>query len=386
MKLNKTLTALAIGASFGLSGQAFAAGTEAGTVITNTASMTYTVGSTPITESDAANLTVDTKVDLTFSWEDSPKITAAAGTTSTLKFSLSNDGNKEQNFKFTAAETSNGTVLSAFSAPDNTDNENTVGSYTFYLDDDVDSVGTLDTAKDTELTSDIITGAQLELDTPKTIWAVITIKDTSVDAGRIGLEVRAQAVDGSGVALTEDTTTDKNADQINRDKNLIVFADDPSVDSTLTLAGGAARDGGYVVLAQVDVEAAALEVTKTVSVISDPLGSANPRAIPGSIVEYVVSVQNTGAAAATSVDFLDDLTFDVDGDGQNDIDRTSITITSVNVDGLTNKVFTPTVATAQTEATNTTPTPGPDFGKIKFRFNAIGAGETLVITFRATIQ
>lgn len=67
MKLNKTLTALAVGASFGLSGQAFAAGTEAGTVITNTASMTYTVGSTPITESDDAKLTVDTKVDLTFS-------------------------------------------------------------------------------------------------------------------------------------------------------------------------------------------------------------------------------------------------------------------------------------------------------------------------------
>lgn len=223
MKLNKTLTALAVGASFGLSGQAFAAGTEADTVITNTASMTYTVGSTPITESDDAKLTVDTKVDLTFSWDNGPQRDIAAGATSALKLSLSNDGNFKQDFKFTVAETSNGTILPSFTAPDNTDNSNTAGTVTFYLDDDAGSVDSLDTANDTELTTDTISAAYLGLDDTKVIWAVVTIDDVAEDTDRIGLEIRAQAVDGSGNPLTEDTTTDKNASQTNLDDNLIVF-------------------------------------------------------------------------------------------------------------------------------------------------------------------
>lgn len=386
MKLNKTLTALAVSASFGLSGQAFAAGTEAGTIITNTASMTYTVGSTPITETDDAKLTVDTKVDLTFTWDNGPKQNVAAGSTSSLKFALTNTGNFEQNFKFTTFESTDGTVLSSFTAPNNTDNENTAGSITFYLDDDGASVGSLDTANDTQLTNDIISGSQLALDTTTTIWALITIKDDSLDTSRIGLQVRAQAVDSSGDVLVEDTTTDKSASQANLDKNLIVFADDPSVDNTLSLSGGSNRDGGYVVLTQVDVEAASLEVTKTVSVISDVLGSSNPRAIPGSVVEYIINVENTGAVAANAVDFLDDLTFDVDSDGNNDIDRTSISIISVDTDAMVDKDFTPTISSAQTAATNNTPTPGPDFGKVKFNFDSIGAGETLIVTFRATIE
>lgn len=384
MKLNKTLTALAVGASFGLSGQAFAAGTEAGTVITNTASMTYTVGSTPITESDDAKLTVDTKVDLTFSWDNGPQRDIAAGATSALKLSLSNDGNFKQDFKFTVAETSNGTILPSFTAPDNTDNSNTAGTVTFYLDDDAGSVDSLDTANDTELTTDTISAAYLGLDDTKVIQAVVTIDDVAEDTDRIGLEIRAQAVDGSGNPLTEDTTTDKNASQTNLDDNLIVFADDPTVDASLTLAGGTNRDGGYVVLTEIDVEAASLEVTKEVTVISDILASANPRAIPGSVVEYTVTVENTGAVAADSVDFLDNLTFDIDTDGENDIDRATITITNVDVTGLADKDFTPTEAASQAAARDATP--GPDYGQIKFNFDSIAAGETLVVTFRATIK
>ncbi len=39
---------------------------------------------------------------------------------------------------------------------------------------------------------------------------------------------------------------------------------------------------------------ATLVVTKTSTVISDPISSANPKAIPGAIVRYTITVQNTG--------------------------------------------------------------------------------------------
>lgn len=48
--------------------------------------------------------------------------------------------------------------------------------------------------------------------------------------------------------------------------------------------------------------AAVLGVTKVSALISDPLnGTANPRAIPGAVMEYCVLIQNPGSATATNV-------------------------------------------------------------------------------------
>ena len=68
MKINKTLTALIAGASFGLSGQVFAEGTAAGTTITNTVTLGYTVSTVPQTDLTLdVDFLVDTKVDFNLS-------------------------------------------------------------------------------------------------------------------------------------------------------------------------------------------------------------------------------------------------------------------------------------------------------------------------------
>ena len=64
MKLNKTLTALAVSASFGLSGQAFAIGTAADLDITNEVVLEFSVGSvTQTPQTNAATFKVDNKID-----------------------------------------------------------------------------------------------------------------------------------------------------------------------------------------------------------------------------------------------------------------------------------------------------------------------------------
>jgi uncharacterized repeat protein (TIGR01451 family) len=82
--------------------------------------------------------------------------------------------------------------------------------------------------------------------------------------------------------------------------------DTAGVDVVLADAG---RDGLQTADDQFAVQAAALTITKTSAIISDTFNGtgANRKAIPGAIIEYIVSIANTGSAAATSVRLSDTL-------------------------------------------------------------------------------
>jgi uncharacterized repeat protein (TIGR01451 family) len=55
-----------------------------------------------------------------------------------------------------------------------------------------------------------------------------------------------------------------------------------------------------------------LSVSKSSSVLSDPVsGSTNPKAIPGAVMEYCVTVTNAGTVSATTVIATDTLPADV---------------------------------------------------------------------------
>jgi uncharacterized repeat protein (TIGR01451 family) len=60
---------------------------------------------------------------------------------------------------------------------------------------------------------------------------------------------------------------------------------------------------------QYAIVSATLAVTKTSKVISDPINgvSANAKAIPGAVVEYTITVVNSGGAPATNVAVVDTL-------------------------------------------------------------------------------
>ncbi len=296
MKLNKTLTALIAGASLGMSGQAFAAGTTAGNDIVNTVSMSYKVGASTLNATPASQtFKVDTKIDLTFSWEDASLVTGTAADAVPFKLQVTNTGNATQNFQFATGEVAAGVdVLSG-----NLDSDDWASITNFYAD--TDDSGTYN-AGDLEYAAGLITG--LVVDTPTTVFAVLTAPADAVDGAVIGVELKLFASNTSGVALTQNVADDKNA---NLTANYIVFAESTD-DSALALApdGVNDRDGARVVMIGSDIQAANLVATKSVVVKDDGLdGNPVERAIPGAIVTYTIEVENRGRAAATDVNVLD---------------------------------------------------------------------------------
>ncbi len=85
----------------------------------------------------------------------------------------------------------------------------------------------------------------------------------------------------------------------------IVFAD-PDSDGLLgfdTVRNGAAwAYGAY----EISTRSVALSVTKTASILSDGVNAGNPKAIPGAVVQYCLTVQNsTLGTAASNVSLTD---------------------------------------------------------------------------------
>lgn len=342
MKINKTLTALIASASLGMSGQTFAAATTtdtaAGTTITNQATFSYTVGSVTTSDvSTVAQFIVDTKVDLTLEWNDATNVTADVGDTIVIKLSLSNEGNSAQTFKFLSSESAGGTSLTELTE----DDADTSAAWDYYLDTDgsggTDDVYT-DGSEGTALAGDAVTNlAVYEADgtTKKivTIWAVGKNLDDTIDLSEIGVEIGARAWDGTNY-LQEGNVDgsgdiDKNADL---NAEFIVFADDPTTDTAIT--GLTAADGGYVVLTEVLVAAPIISIAKEVSVTNSPFtindDGASFIAIPGSTIQYTVTVTNDGTGDASLVTVTDPLT-----DDNYDVTGTvaSTSVTFLNVDG-----------------------------------------------------
>jgi uncharacterized repeat protein (TIGR01451 family) len=123
------------------------------------------------------------------------------------------------------------------------------------------------------------------------VFVVVNVPLTATNAqfANVQLQGRAAVPGTAGATLEVETA---GADTVGVD---IVFGD-PAEDAT------------EVASDQYAVQSAALAITKASAVISDPFNAAtNPKAIPGATVEYVVTIANTGAAAAGSVNLTDTL-------------------------------------------------------------------------------
>ncbi len=299
MKINKTLTALIAGASIGMSGQAFSAGTTAGDPITNTVSMSYKVGATTLNATPATKVfNVDTKVDLTLTWVNGGGlVTGTAGNEVPFILQITNDGNAPQNFKFTSGQVATAVEVIGGNAA-TADSDDWTSIWKLYAD--TNSNGAYNSGIDLEIANQLV--PTLAVDTATTVFAVFTAApDDAVDGAVIGAEFKAQASDGSGTALSQDIAAIKND---NLTANYIVFAESTN-DSALSLAPGTTRDGARVVMIGSDIQAANVVATKSVVVKDDGLGNAQHRAIPGATVTYTIEVENTGRAPATDVNVLD---------------------------------------------------------------------------------
>jgi uncharacterized repeat protein (TIGR01451 family) len=299
-KPTKLVALLAGAALFGMVSQnALAApiGTASGTVVNNLATLAYSVGTiaqTPIGSSATGNTSgagtptpfaVDTKINLTV--VDNGITTATPGQVGAVHtFTVTNTGNATQDFSLSAANLIAATVVGG-----NADTIDVSGFTVFF---DADSSGTFN-AGDTTYIDELPSGSSRII----TVIANVPIGAINTDFSNISLTATALAggtPSTQGGTLTNAATNSANPLVVD-----VVFADAAGTDDLVLNANHSAR-GTY------DVVTATLTVTKTVTPICDPAdGNANPKNIPGAAVRYSITVQNSGAVAASLTSLGDTL-------------------------------------------------------------------------------
>ena len=285
----------------------FADGTEAGTVVENTATLSYSVGGSPQSDivSEVSDFTVDNKVDLSVTGDSATNIivgpsSARSTTSNKLSYTLKNEGNLAQDFQIDVSHLSSDN-FDAGTAPTTAGPQAAeVCQYTI-----TPTTGAA-TGPHNLADSPIV---NLEIDETALIEVICSMPNRpDVNDGDLStIDVLATAVDGAGAVMAETLTAD-NEDAID-----IVLADDNAGTTTDT----ADRNAMHSDTQTFEIDAPMLSVVKTSAVVEDPFnGTTNPKRIPGAIVEYTITIQNTSDSEATDVTASDLLTAVVDGEVQ----------------------------------------------------------------------
>lgn len=277
------------------SGAQAASQTTAGTVITNTASVSYTVnGTTQSTTSTTASFVVDKKVNFTVVTDQTGFTQVNLGDQNVVtRFKVTNLTNDVQDFILDPDQQT--ISIGILPGTDNFD----VLNLKAYVDSNGN--GVYDPGVDTQTYID-----ELAPDASVEVFLVGNVPTTpSATLAFDSLHVIAAAGGQSGTKGSALIATDLNL--ANADNTVdIVFADDDS-DGALYL-GDIARNGqgraysGY----EVGTHNVNLTVTKSARVISDGVNTLNFKAIPGATVEYCLLVNNaTLTTAAAGVNLTD---------------------------------------------------------------------------------
>ncbi|MBC7697747.1 MAG: hypothetical protein H7Z70_05200 [Bacteroidia bacterium] len=310
----KSLSIIAAAMLLGMSQSVWAAGTASSTIISNSASLSYTVGGTaqtPVTSDDpsvagiqATSFVVDNKINLTVAKVDAARVSAVNNQVAAtplpnppayLTFTVTNNGNTTQDFKLT---TTNPVVGST---------DPFTGVTTFatsacrvFLESNANT--TLQIGTDTEvsyinnLVADASQRVYLVCNTP--------LAATNGQTGTAGLV--AEAVDATGtVAAQSASYTNAQLTAANTQAGVEIVAAD--IAGTETPVDGL-RDAKHSASDTYIIATAVLSVNKTVSTICDPFnGNSSPKNIPGTAVQYAITIINSGSASATLSQVTDTL-------------------------------------------------------------------------------
>ena len=249
--------------------QAIAAGTDAGTTVTNSATVDYTVGANPQTAvvSNAADFLVDRRVDFTLTADGTSDTVNPGDTGLTFDMTLQNDSNSVMDYEIT---------LTQLASTDPAVNGN--------VDTDVDVANVVFTTYVDNIAEDANTVISVTGD------ALLTFVNADVANIRITATARDPSGDAGNIIVLADTSASP---------------DDPNVvDNVLADAGNDGVESGEDGMV---VASAAVTVSKSYGVFSDPINNTtNPKAIPGAIIEYVITIDNTaGAVDATAISISD---------------------------------------------------------------------------------
>lgn len=271
---------------------ALALGTPSNTSINNRATVNYSVSGvaqTAIQSSPTGNSTatgsdttfvVDNRIVHTVSeFSGNATISAPGASNQVTSFTVTNTGNTAQGYLLTVTNLT-GTVL--FGQTDNT-NVNNLRAFV-----DANGNGTYEPGTDTA--TDI---SSLAPDASVRVFVLADVPLTATNGQYANVQLAAQATNAGTTTVVTQTAGADNPAAVD-----VVFAD----------AGAVARDGIHEAADQYAIQSAALSVAKTSAVVSDPFnGTTNPKAIPGGIVQYVVTMTNTGTVAASLVQITDPL-------------------------------------------------------------------------------
>ncbi len=279
---------------------AHAGGTAAGTDVQNTFTLNYEVNSVPQDEitNDGApgndaptSFTVDRTIDLSVESTVDTSVTPGE-LNQVLDFTLTNEGNDTQQYDLTV-------INEAVNAP-------TVGfdvsPYTVWYEDPLNPGTFIEFTGSNypELAPDQSINVEIRGDIPS----------SANDAEQEILSLVATTLDTSGSVVTADSDGNSITGAAEN-----VFADDPASAEASTGDSTTAPDGNESATASFIVASAEVTGTKDVAVFSEdganctviPGTATGGYSIPGSCVEYTITVTNTGGEDATNVVVFDEL-------------------------------------------------------------------------------
>lgn len=408
--------------------------TAACSTISNQATLTYSDGGGPLTidsDGDAitpgiqtTDFTVDSKVDLTISTFNSP--VTATGINQVLVYRITNAGNDTQRYML-QLYAGNGEVRGAATdnfdmanirvvvdtSPDGAVSVDALGVVTLGAGESVIDLTALADGSDLGLTPDVVGNVGVAPANVIEVYVIANVPagQTTGDDAIYTLKARTYqvaTVTGVGGVLGGETGNTSTTTTVNSCGNAVVLADVTAATNGVGAVADASKDGDNYATGYYTVSAATISVAKSQKIWWDPMNGAfpNAQAIPGAYVQYVITVSNTGAAAA----ILDTITDILQGDLAIDpdlIDGTSVTTTpgapengvddgfKVVVTGSTraldaaNQYFTTSTADGVDFAGSTVTA---DFGTILpieagpgYVAGELKAGETVTLTFNAII-
>jgi hypothetical protein len=386
----------------------------AGDTISNMATISYSVGGTAqavIESSPTGNNTSGVGNGTATSFVEDRRINFSVVEAGTIGYATAAPGQNDIALQFTVTNSSNQILdflLAAIDTDLNThsggaaDNFDATGVQVF-----VESGATAgyQAAQDTAVYVD-----ELAVGGSSTVYIIGDIPAGALNSQTAGYALVAQVAAGGAAATQGTAITNDDNNQIspagtysNGGTSVVAgtannVADNPATVQTVfnDPAGGAAEDWSSAGATDVarngqaadsdayQVNAATLTVTKTSSVLSDPVnGASNPKSIPGAIVQYTVTIAN-GAGAATAqgvliTDSLDteitagNLAFDTNGYGAG----TGIRVTAPDING-----------GAPLALTNAADADAGDFtaNVVSTNVGNLDAGESATVTFRVVVQ
>jgi uncharacterized repeat protein (TIGR01451 family) len=297
LHLSLRLGVLATALLFGQ--QALAVGTDAGTDVTNVASVTYSVNGQgqAAVPSNSADFVVDRIVTLAVVTLDSGVFdTVEPAATGVTYYRVTNTSNSPLDLNM-VADNLTGTVVNG-----NTDNADMVTPFEIRV-----GPANVDTAGTPPAAGAPIFGDAIPEDQFVDVYVFSTAPAVVNDGDFANVFLRSIAHDPDDAGAGYNPVPDGNLGAI-----LVEAADTAAgIENVFNDAGvnDAANNGQEEDYWGFEHSSAALTITKAAVVDSDPLGSG--LAIPGAVIEYTITIVNSGGSDATDLNISDVIDSDV---------------------------------------------------------------------------